>query len=95
MLQWQAVIPELFATKTSALCQATLSTNEKENCYQIIHQFYKYYVPLWLMWLVGALTILGFADSRASTALQILFVILNALQGFFVFLFFCVLSKDT
>lgn len=47
-----------------------------------------------LTWLVGALTILGFADSRASTALQILFVILNASQGFFIFLFFCVLSKD-
>jgi len=48
-----------------------------------------------LTWLIGELTILGFADSRASTALQILFVILNASQGFFVFLFFCVLSKDT
>ena len=47
-----------------------------------------------LTWLIGALTIIGFADSRASTALQILFVILNASQGFFIFLFFCVLSKD-
>lgn len=47
-----------------------------------------------LTWLIGALTILGFADSRASTTLQILFVILNASQGFFIFLFFCVLSKD-
>ena len=47
-----------------------------------------------LTWLLGALTIIGFADSRASTALQILFVILNASQGFFIFLFFCVLSKD-
>jgi len=41
-----------------------------------------------LTWLVGALTILGFADSRASAALQILFVILNVSQGFFV-VFLC------
>ena len=47
-----------------------------------------------LTWLFGALTITGFGDSRASTAFQILFVILNAFQGFFIFLFFCVFSKD-
>ena len=47
-----------------------------------------------LTWLFGALTITGFGDSRASTAFQVLFVILNAFQGFFIFLFFCVFSKD-
>ena len=47
-----------------------------------------------LTWLFGALTVTGFGDSRASTAFQVLFVILNAFQGFFIFLFFCVFSKD-
>ena len=47
-----------------------------------------------LTWLFGALTVTGFGDARASTAFQVLFVICNAFQGFFIFLFFCVLSKD-
>ena len=47
-----------------------------------------------LTWLFGALTITGFGDSRASTAFQVIFVILNAFQGFFIFLFFCVFSND-
>ena len=47
-----------------------------------------------LTWLFGALTVTGFGSATASTAFQVLFVILNAFQGFFIFLFFCVLSKD-
>ena len=47
-----------------------------------------------LTWLFGALTVTGLRDSRASTAFQTLFVLLNAFQGFFIFLFFCVFSKD-
>ena len=47
-----------------------------------------------LTWLFGALTVTGFGDARASTAFQVLFVIFNAFQGFFIFLFFCVFSKD-
>ena len=47
-----------------------------------------------LTWLFGALTVTGFGDARASTAFQVLFVICNAFQGFFIFLFFCVFSKD-
>ena len=47
-----------------------------------------------LTWLFGALTVTGFGDTRASTAFQVLFVLLNAFQGFFIFLFFCVFSKD-
>ena len=42
-----------------------------------------------LTWLFGAFTV---AD--ASLAFQILFVVFNSLQGFFIFLFFCVFSKD-
>ena len=42
-----------------------------------------------LTWLFGAFTI---AD--ASFAFQLLFTIFNSLQGFFIFVFFCVLSKD-
>ena len=45
-----------------------------------------------LTWLFGALTITGLGDSRASTAFQVFFVILNAFQGFFIFLFFCVFN---
>ena len=47
-----------------------------------------------LTWLLGAFTVIGFGDARASTAFQVLFVISNAFQGFFIFLFFCVFSRD-
>ena len=45
---------------------------------------------LGLTWLFGAFTI---AD--ASFAFQLLFTIFNTLQGFFIFVFFCVLNNDT
>ena len=47
-----------------------------------------------LTWLFGALTVTGFGSAAASIAFQLLFVIFNAFQGFFVFLFFCVFNKD-
>ena len=47
-----------------------------------------------LTWLFGALTVTGFGSAAASTAFQVLFVLCNAFQGFFIFLFFCVLSKE-
>jgi len=47
-----------------------------------------------LTWLFGALTVTGFADPMSSTTFQVFFVILNAFQGFFIFLFFCVFSSD-
>ena len=42
-----------------------------------------------LTWVFGALTV-----REASTAFQFLFTIFNSLQGFFIFLFFCVLGKE-
>ena len=42
-----------------------------------------------LTWVFGAFTIAG-----ASIVFQWLFVIFNSLQGFFLFFFFCVISKD-
>ena len=42
-----------------------------------------------LTWIFGALTISG-----ASLPFQILFVIFNGFQGFFIFLFLCVFSTD-
>ena len=42
-----------------------------------------------LTWLFGALTV-----DKASLAFQIIFVILNSLQGFVIFIFFCVLGRD-
>ena len=42
-----------------------------------------------LTWLFGALTV-----DKASLSFQVLFVIFNSLQGFFIFLFFCVLGRD-
>ena len=47
-----------------------------------------------LTWLFGALTVTGLKDTTASTAFQVLFVICNALQGFFIFFFLCVFNKD-
>ena len=42
-----------------------------------------------LTWIFGALTI-----SDASLVFQIFFVLFNAFQGFFIFLFFCVFSRE-
>ena len=42
-----------------------------------------------LSWVFGALTI-----SAASEAFQWLFVIFNAFQGFFLFVFFCIIGQD-
>ena len=42
-----------------------------------------------LTWLFAALTV-----SSASLVFQILFALFNSLQGFFIFLFFCVFSSD-
>ena len=42
-----------------------------------------------LTWVFGALTV-----REASTAFQFLFAIFNTLQGFFIFLFFCVFGKE-
>ncbi len=42
-----------------------------------------------ITWLFGAFTI-----TNASFAFQFLFALFNTLQGFFVFLFFCVLNSD-
>ena len=43
-----------------------------------------------LAWVFGAFTFSG-----ASVAFQFLFVIFNSLQGFFIFLFFVVMAKET
>lgn len=43
-----------------------------------------------LMWIFGAFTI-----REASTAFQFVFAILNSLQGFFIFLFFCAFRKES
>ena len=42
-----------------------------------------------LTWIFGALTI-----DKASLTFQVLFVLFNSLQGFFIFLFFCVIGRD-
>ena len=47
-----------------------------------------------LTWLFGALTVTGFGSATASTVFQVLFVICNAFDGFYIFLFFCVFNKD-
>ena len=44
-----------------------------------------------LSWLFGALTI---TVSAVRTPAQIIFVVLNSFQGFFIFLFFCVISRE-
>ena len=44
-----------------------------------------------LTWLFGALTI---TVTAVNLLFQILFVVLNSLQGFFIFLFLCVFNKE-
>ena len=36
MLRWQAIIPELFATKISALCQAVIAACKAESIWQYL-----------------------------------------------------------
>ena len=43
-------------------------------------------------WVFGALVVSG--DQSGSFALQLIFTLLNSFQGFFIFIFFCVLGKD-
>ena len=43
-----------------------------------------------LAWFFGALTVV-----RRSFAIQVLFAIFNSLQGFMIFLFFCVVNKES
>ena len=47
-------------------------------------------ILLGLTWVFGGLTVVR----ETSLAFQILFAIFNSSQGFFLFLFFCVLNKD-
>ena len=44
-----------------------------------------------LTWLFGALTI---TVTAVNVLFQVLFVVFNSLQGFFIFLFFCVFNKE-
>ena len=44
---------------------------------------------LGLTWVFGAFTI-----KKADLAFQIMFTVTNSLQGFFIFIFFCVLNGD-
>ena len=44
---------------------------------------------LGLTWIFGALTI-----TKSDQAFQIIFTVANSLQGFFIFIFFCVLNGD-
>ena len=44
---------------------------------------------LGLTWVFGALTIM-----KADQAFQIVFTVANSLQGFFIFIFFCILNND-
>ena len=46
-----------------------------------------------LSWIFGALVVSS--DQSGSFALQLVFALLNTFQGFLIFLFFCVLGKDT
>ena len=44
---------------------------------------------LGLTWVFGALTI-----TKADQAFQIIFTVTNSLQGFYIFIFFCILNGD-
>ena len=60
-----------------------------ENTKRLLISTFGIMVLFGLTWAFGALTI-----SDASLAFQFLFAIFNSLQGFFIFLFFCVLGKE-
>ena len=65
------------------------STREKSG-YQEVRQALAIMVLLGLTWLFGI-----FAIDGAKLVFQWLFCIFNALQGFFIFLFYCVLNAGT
>ena len=72
-------------------------TNEQMNMKTAIRLFISIAGIMFLFgltWFFGALTVTGLSDTTASTAFQVIFVICNAFQGFFIFFFLCVFNKD-
>ena len=64
-------------------------TNKTQGTIKAIISVFSVMLMFGLSWLFGALSI-----DRASIFFQWLFLIFNTLQGFFLFIFFCVLGSD-
>ena len=91
----------IFVMVIGVLVKHTLNkldrTNEQLNIKTTIRLFISIAGIMFLFgltWLFGALTVTGLRDTTASTVFQILFVICNAFQGFFLFFFLCVFDKE-
>ena len=91
----------IFVMVIGVLVKHTLNkldrTNEQLNIKTTIRLFISIAGIMFLFgltWLFGALTVTGLRDTTASTVFQVLFVICNAFQGFFIFLFLCVFDKE-
>ena len=64
--------------------------NAAENVKRLLISIFGIMCLFGLTWFFGALTI-----SDASIVFQFFFAFFNSLQGFFIFMFFCVLGKET
>ena len=67
----------------------TSKTKERQSTIRLMISIAGIMLLYGLTWIFGALTI-----DKASLSFQVLFVVFNSLQGFFIFLFFCVLGRD-
>ena len=63
--------------------------NQKKSNIRLAISLFGIMILFGLTWVLAAFTI-----REASLAFQILFAVFNSLQGFFIFIFFCVLSSD-
>ena len=84
----------IFVVVIKVLIQHTFkkssNTNSKKKNKRLAISIFGVMMLFGLTWIFGAFTISG-----ASLTFQYLFAIFNSLQGFTIFVFFCVIPKDT
>ena len=65
------------------------SNNKNHDSIQLMINITSIFVLFGLTWIFGALTVL-----KADQTFQIMFTLINSLQGFLIFIFFCAMNKD-
>ena len=83
------VIVVLIRHTRNKLGKTTDARKQRKSNIRLAMSLFGIMILFGLTWVLGAFTI-----SEASLTFQILFAIFNSLQGFFIFIFFCVLNKD-
>ena len=71
------------------LVRRAKSSSKRSTILQLMASTASISILFGLTWIFGALTV-----SKADLAFQVIFALSNSFQGFFIFLFFCVLNKE-